>query len=135
MFESFELIIHFVATFIKLFKPGGVKLVMGESIAMKHQLILMNRARKRSPALVTRDRFLFGLLSILIGERRLQKVAVIMKPATILAFHKALVKRKYNKLYSNQTKKTPGRKPQDLVLIDLVIEMKKRNPSFGYGRI
>lgn len=56
-------------------------------------------------------------------------------PATVLAFHKALVKRKYSKLYSNRTKRVPGRKPQDQVLIDLVIEMKKRNPSFGYGRI
>ncbi len=108
---------------------------MIESIAMKHQLIVMNRARKRSPALVTRDRFLFGFLAMLIGERRLQKVAVIIKPATILAFHKALVKRKYSKLYSNRAKKIPGRKTRDQVLIDLVIEMKRRNPSFGYGRI
>jgi putative transposase len=38
---------------------------------MKQQLIVMNRARKRSTALVTRDRFLFGLLAILIGEHRL----------------------------------------------------------------
>jgi putative transposase len=112
-----------------------VKRVMAESIAMKHQLIVMNRVRKRSPSLVTQDRFLFGLLAILIGERRLQKVAVILKPATILTFHKALVKRKYSKLYSNQVKKTTGRKARDQVLIDLVVEMKKRNPSFGYGRI
>ncbi len=43
---------------------------------------------------------------MLIGERRLQKIAVILKPATILAFHKALVKRKYNKLYSNRANKS-----------------------------
>ncbi len=110
-------------------------MVMAESIAMKHQLIVMNRANKRSPALVTRDRFLFGLLAIIIGERRLQKIAVILKPATILAFHQALVKRKYRKLYSNRAKNIPGRKARDQVLIDLVIEMKRRNPSFGYGHI
>jgi putative transposase len=45
------------------------------------------------------------------------------------------VKRKYSKLYSNQVKKTTGRKARDQVLIDLVVEMKRRNPSFGYGRI
>ncbi len=94
MLEIIELLIHFTLTFIKLLKPGGVKLVMAESITVKQQLIVMNRARKKSPGLVTRDRFLFGLLAILIGERRLQKVAVIIKPATILAFHKALVKQK-----------------------------------------
>jgi transposase InsO family protein len=64
-----------------------------------------------------------------------QKVAVIIKPATILAFHKALVKRKYSKLYSNRAKKIPGRKLPEKILIDFVIEMKRRNPSFGYGRI
>jgi transposase InsO family protein len=75
------------------------------------------------------------LLAILIGERRLQKVAIILKPATILAFHKAIVKRKYSRLYSNHAKKIPGRKTQEQALIDLVVEMKRRNPSFGYGRI
>ena len=92
MLEIIELLIHYLVTLIKLLKPGGVKVVMAESIAMKHQLIVMNRARKRSPALVTRDRFLFGLLATLTCERCLQKIAVILVPATILAFHKALVK-------------------------------------------
>ena len=71
MLEIIELLIHYLVTLIKLLKPGGVKVVMAESIAMKQQLIVMNRARKKSPALVTRDRFLFGLLAIIIGERRL----------------------------------------------------------------
>jgi putative transposase len=102
---------------------------------MKQQLIVLNRHRKRAPSLVTSDRLLFGLLAVLISERRLQKVAVIFKPATVLAFHKALLKRKYSRLYSNKTKRIPGRKPQDQALFDLVIEMKSRNPSFGYGRI
>ena len=90
--EIFELLTHCFVMLIKLLKPGGVKVVMAESIAMKHQLIVMNRARKRSPALVTRDRFHFGLLAMLTGERCLQKIAGILMPATILAFHKALVK-------------------------------------------
>ena len=135
MLEIIELLIHLTVTVIKLLKPGGVKVVMAETIVMKQQLIVVNRHRKRAPSLATRDRFLFGLLAMLIGECRLQKVTVILKPATVLAFHKALVKRKYSKLYSNKTKGIPGRKPQDQVLINLVIEMKSRNSSFGDGRI
>ncbi|MFT5210495.1 MAG: putative transposase [Flavobacterium sp.] len=131
MLEFIELLIHFVTTVFKRLKPGGVKVVMAETIAIKQQLIVLNRHRKRAPALATSDRLLFGLLAMLISERRLQKVAVILKPATILAFHKALVKRKYSRLYSNKTKRTPDRKPQDQTLFDLVIEMKSRNPSFG----
>jgi len=75
------------------------------------------------------------LLAFFIDEKRLQKVVVIIRPSTILSFHGALVRRKYSRLYSNKTKKKPGRKGQDQALIDLVIEMKAHNPSFGYGRI
>ncbi len=34
-----------------------------------------------------------------------------------------------------QTKKKSGRKPLPQEVIDLIIEMKKRNPLVGYGRI
>ena len=135
MKEKMELLIHLIVSFVRLLKPGGMKAVIAETMIMKQQLIVMNRGRGRVPKLGTSDRFLFGLLAHFIDEKRLHKVAVIIRPATILSFHKALVKRKYSKLYSNKTKKKPGRKPQDQILIDLVIEMKKRNPSFGYGRI
>jgi transposase InsO family protein len=133
--EVIELLIHFFVSTIKLLKPGGVKVVMAETMIMKQQLIVMNRGKKRSPKLATSDRFLFGILAVFINRRRLKKIAVVIKPTTFLAFHKSLVNRKYSRLYSNKIKRNPGRKPQDQALIDLVIEMKKRNPSFGYGRI
>jgi hypothetical protein len=56
MLEIVELLTHFIATVVKLLKPGGVKVVMAETMVMKHQLVVMNRGKKRSPALVTRDR-------------------------------------------------------------------------------
>jgi hypothetical protein len=93
MSEAIELLIHFVVSAIKLLKPGGVKVVMAETIAMKQQLIVMNRGKKRSPVLTTPDRFLFGILADFIGGSRLKKIAVIIKPTTILAFHKSLVNR------------------------------------------
>jgi len=108
---------------------------MAESMAMKQQLIVINRGKKRSPVLTTPDRFLFGILAVFICENRLNKIAVIIKPTTLLALHKSLVNRKYSRLYSNKTKRVPGRKPQDQAITDLVIELKRRNPSFGYGRI
>ena len=133
--EVIELLIHFFVSTIKLLKPGGVKVVMAETMIMKQQLIVMNRGKKRSPKLATADRFLFGILAVFIGGSRLNKIAVVIKPTTLLAFHKSLVNRKYSRLYSNKTKRNPGREPQDQALIDLVIEMKAHNPSFGYGRI
>ena len=133
--EAIELLIHFFVSAIKLLKPGGVKVVMAETIAMKQQLIVMNRGKKRSPVLTTPDRFLFGILAFFISGNRLKKIAVIIKTATLLAFHKSLINRKYSRLYSNKARRIPGRKPQNQALVDLVIEMRKRNPSLGYGRI
>jgi hypothetical protein len=72
MLEIIELRFHLVVTRIKILKPGGVIVVMAETIAMKQQLIVMNRSRTRSPTLATEDQFLFGLLTMLIGQRRLQ---------------------------------------------------------------
>ncbi len=92
MSEFIELLIHFFVSAIKLLKPGGMKVVMEESLAIKQQLIVMNRGKKRSPVLTTPDRFLFGILAVFISGNRLKKIAVIIKPTTLLAFHKSLPK-------------------------------------------
>lgn len=60
---------------------------------------------------------------------------MIVRPATLLKFHKALVKRKYSLLFSAKRQLKPGPKGPSQEIIDLVIEMKRRNPSFGYRRI
>jgi hypothetical protein len=59
MLEIIELLIHFVATVIKLLKPGGVKVVMAETIVMKQQLIEM---KSRNPS------FGYGRISMQIFE-------------------------------------------------------------------
>ena len=135
MKEIFELLIHFIVTLIQLMKPGGVKLVMADTLAMKQQLIVTNRNKKRSPKLRASDRFMFAFFALFLNENRLHRIAVIFKPATFIRFHKALVNRKYQRLYSNKTTKKPGRKTPDQVLIDAVLDMKKKNPLFGYLRI
>jgi hypothetical protein len=48
MQEKIELLIHFIVTLIKLLKPGGVKIVMAETMATKQQLIVMSRGKKRA---------------------------------------------------------------------------------------
>jgi hypothetical protein len=126
---------HFLVCFIKLLRPGGIKSIAAENLILRQQLIIMNRARKRSPRLTRADRTLFAILAHIIPFGRLRKLAIVAKPTTILNFHKALVKRKYSRLYSNTAKKKAGRKGQNQDLIDLVIEIKQLNPSFGYGRI
>ncbi len=62
-------------------------------------------------------------------------MAVILKPSTLLYFHRALVKRKYRLLYSPRKRRRPGPKGPSRELIDTVVEMKRRNPRFGYRKI
>ncbi len=135
MAEKFALFLHVVVTIIKLLKPGGTNSIIAESIILKHQLIVINRGRKRAPKLTTFDRSIFGILAFLIKKSRLAKVSIVVRPATILKFHKHLVNKKYQKLFSSTMTKAPGRKAPKPSIIELVIEMKKRNPDFGYGRI
>jgi transposase InsO family protein len=70
-----------------------------------------------------------------VSPKRLNKTAVILKPSTLLYFHRALVKRKYRLLYSPRQRRHPGPKGPSRELIDTVVEMKRRNPRFGCRKI
>lgn len=129
------LLFHFLATTIKLLSPGGIKAIAAENFILRQQLIIMNRTRRRSPKLNQLDRTVFAVLVQMIHPHRLRKAAIILKPATLLSFHKALVKRKYQRLYSAKNPGKPGPKGPDAALIQLVVEMKHRNPRMGYDRI
>jgi len=45
------LFIHFIATLARLLGPGGVRSLVAESLLIKHQLLIANRSRQRSPNL------------------------------------------------------------------------------------
>ncbi|MEO2174285.1 MAG: hypothetical protein ABGY96_09315 [bacterium] len=63
MLEFIELVIHYCVTLIKLLKPGAVKLAMTESIAIS--AYSHESYQKELTSLVTRNRILFGLLTII----------------------------------------------------------------------
>ena len=43
------LILHLLTTLARLAGPGGARSVVAESVLVKHQLLILNRSRKRSP--------------------------------------------------------------------------------------
>src|SRR6266851_2860481 len=97
------LFIHFIAALARLLGPGGVRSLVAESLLLKHQLLILNRSRQRSPNLASSDRILAGLLALLVRPTRLLRSAIVLKPSTmlaLLALHKALSKRKYRMLFS-----------------------------------
>jgi transposase InsO family protein len=134
MRDLFVLIVHLITTFIRLAKPGGLRAVVAESVLAKHQLLIVNRSRQRSPNLRIRDRLIAGLCSLWIKPSRFQRVAILFKPSTLLSFHRALVQRKYRLLFSPKRTK-PGPKGPTANLIRAVVEMKRRNPTWGCPQI
>ena len=45
------LVIHLIATLARLLGPGGVRSLVAGSLLLKHQLLIVNRSRQRSPNL------------------------------------------------------------------------------------
>ena len=133
--SQLRIIFYFTVVLIKLLRPGGVKALTAENIILRQQLISLGRCRKRAPKLTVFDRIMFGFLTAFINPKRLLKVAVIIKPATLLKFHQALVKHKYHLLFSNKTPKKPGPKGPGHEVINVILEMKQHNPRYGYRRI
>jgi putative transposase len=116
-------------------RPGGGRAVVAESLILKHQLVVLNRGRERAPNLRPMDRVLAGLCTLFVRPRRLLRVAVVLRPSTLLVFHSALVKRKYRLLFSARRRGRPGPKGPSPELIEAIVAIKKRNRSWGCRRI
>src|SRR6202158_3907928 len=130
------LAVHLLVTVAKLLRPGGVRAVAAESLLLKHQLLISNRSRQRAPNLAALDRFVLGLSTLFVSPRRIAKLGALVKPATLLKFHKALVDHKYRLLFSSSRHLSkPGPKGPSAELVAAIVELKRRNPRFGCVRI
>ena len=67
-----------------------------------------------------------------LGKQALQEVATIVKPETILGWHRKLVAQKFD---GSPQRKLPGRPTIDPELEALVIRLAQGNRSWGYDRI
>ena len=129
-------LLHLAVTVLKVCRPGGVRAVISENLLLKQQLIVLGRSRRRAPNLRVGDRLLFGILSLCLSPGRIRKVAIGLRPATLLAFHRALVRRKYRRLFSSSHRpRKPGPKGPSEALVQAIVELKSRNPRFGCPRI
>ena len=76
--------IHLIAILTQLLQPGGVRSLVAESLLLKHQLLIVNRSRHRSPTLSSWDRILAGWMALLVRPARLLRSAIVLKPSTLL---------------------------------------------------
>src|SRR5215472_5577490 len=125
----------FDRTIVRLIKPGGLRAVVAESALTQHQLLILNRSRKRAPSLRVSDRMIAGLCTFLMHPSRRLRCAIVLKPSTLLHFHHVLTKPKYHMLFSSKRRGRPGPRGRAQELIDAVVEMERRNPTWGCPRI
>jgi len=116
-------------------RPGGARAIVAESLLVKHQLVILNRGRERAPNLRPMDRVIAGLCTLVIRPGRLLRIAVVLRPSTLLAFHAELVKRKYRQLFSPKRHGKPGPKGPSPELVAAIIDTKRLNPSWACRRI
>src|SRR6266571_1569717 len=135
MCDFVMLFVHLIATVVRLAGPGRIRSVVAESVLVKQQLLILNRSRRRSPNLRTSDRLVAGLCALLIRPARLIRSAIVQRPSTLLSLHQAFRNRKYRLLFSSRRRGKPGPKGPSKELIDAVVQMRQRNPTWGCPRI
>jgi putative transposase len=129
------LFLHLLVTVARLAGPGSARSVVAESVLVKHQLLILNRSRKRAPNLRASDRVVAGLCALVMRPGRLIRSAIVLRPSTLLNLHRALVQRKYRRLFSSKTPTKPGPKGPSQDVIAAVVDMKQRNPIWRCPRI
>jgi putative transposase len=135
MRDCLILFVHLIVTVARLARPGGLRSVVAESVLIRHQLLVLNRGRKRAPNLRAADRIIAGLCTLFMRRARVLRSAIVLKPSTLLHLHSVLRKRKYRLLFSPGRGRRPGPKGPERELIDAVVAMKRRNPNWGCPRI
>jgi len=79
MKELFILIAYLLTSLVRLAQPGGVRSVVAQSLALRHQLLVLQRRRKRAPRLKSWDRLFFGLYSLWLSPNRRTKVSIVLR--------------------------------------------------------
>ena len=65
------LLVHLITTIVRFLRPGGLRAVVAESVLANHQLLILNRSRRRAPNLCALDRLSVGICSFWIKPNRL----------------------------------------------------------------
>ena len=126
------LFLHLLATVARLTGPGGARAVVAESVLVKHQLLIFNRSRKRSPNLPPSDRMVAGLCALFMRPGRSIRSAIVFKPSVEPSSSAAWTRSGDTSAVSAMK---PGPKGPSEDVIAAVVDMKQRNPSRGSPRI
>ncbi len=101
-----------------------------EILALRHQVLVLQRQIDR-PRFTPADRTILAVLSRAFDRAGLGRVMLIVKPATVIGWHRRLVARHWTQPPVPRT----GRPPTPTELRQLVLRLDTENPNWGYRRI
>jgi hypothetical protein len=131
----FRLIAHLMLTLARLTGPGGVRAVAAESLAVKHQLLIVKRSRPRGPNLTGWDRLILGFCTLLVSTETLGQDRSDPQDLDASAASPSFGEEQASASIRRQAALSPGPKGPSRELIDAVVDMKRSNPSFGCRKI
>ncbi|HSX78140.1 MAG TPA: helix-turn-helix domain-containing protein, partial [Candidatus Saccharimonadia bacterium] len=105
-------------------------LLRNESLVTEHRM-LRNQIKGRV-RLTNGERQTLAEIGHKLGQQALREVASMVKPDTMLTWHRKLVAQKFE---SSQQRQAPGRPKIDQALEALIVRMAQENRSWGYDRI
>jgi transposase InsO family protein len=98
-----------------------------ELLALRHELAVLRRQRPQ-PRLKPADRAFFAALARLLPRERRRRLMVT--PQTLLRWHRELIRRKWTQPHRGR-----GRPPVEQRVRQLVLQLARENPRWGYPRI
>ena len=101
-----------------------------EILALRHQVLVLQRQINRAQFTGT-DRTILALLASVLNRRRLADVFLIVRPETVIGWHRRFVARHWTQPPTAKA----GRPPIDPELRKLIIRLARDNPGWGYRRI
>jgi putative transposase len=107
------------------------QLLLRNEYLVTENRILRHQITGRIP-LTDGERKTLAAMGHKLGRQALKEVATIVKPDTILGWHRKLVAQKFD---GSRQRRAPGRPTIDQEVEDLIVRMAHENRSWGYDRI